>query len=375
ILFALAQHDLKRLLAYSSVENIGLIGAGIGLGLLGISYHLPLLSALGFAGALVHVLNHSLFKGLLFMGAGSVAHASGTREMDCLGGLLKKMPWTGSLFLFGAVAICGLPPLNGFISELLLAGGSLVAITAEPAQTAIAGLIALACIGLIGGLAAATFTKAFGIVFLGEPRQSLKAAPHEIGTLMKVPMTILAIGCAGIALGAAWLLRIVTPIASQLGNFDPQIIATELRLPAAVLGIVSAFGLALATAFVVIAFVRRSLLSGRTVSAADTWGCGYARPGTRMQYTASSFSQPITTLFQWLLGIRYQKQQPEDIFPARASFASETPDLCHGNVYHPAFIRANWGLSKLRWLQQGKVQLYVLYIAVTLIVLLAWKFR
>ncbi len=375
ILFALAQHDLKRLLAYSSVENIGLIATGLGLGLLGISYHQPLLSALGFAGALVHVLNHSLFKGLLFMGAGSVAHVTGTRQMDRLGGLLKKMPWTGSLFLFGAVAICGLPPLNGFISELLLASGSLVAMTAAPAETAIAGLITLACIGLIGGLVAATFTKAFGIVFLGEPRQALKSTPHEIGTLMKVPMTILAMGCIAVALGATWLLKIVTPIASQLGNFDAQVIATQLRVPAAVLAIVSAFGLVLVTVFVAIAFVRRSLLTGRTVGVADTWGCGYARPSARIQYTASSFSQPITTLFSWLLGVRYQKQRPEEIFPARASFASETPDLCHGNLYHPAFLRANWGFSKLRWLQQGKVQLYVLYIAVTLIVLLAWKFR
>jgi hydrogenase-4 component B len=375
ILFALAQNDLKRLLAYSSVENVGLITAGIGLGLLGVSYHVPLLAALGFAGALLHVLNHSLFKGLLFLGAGGVVHAVGTRDMNRLGGLLKQMPWTGALFLLGAIAICGLPPLNGFLSELLLAGASLKAVTSVPPQTAIAGLIALACLGLIGGLAAATFAKAFGIVFLGEPRYPLESEPRETAVAMKVPMILLASGCGAVALGAAWLLTVIAPIAARLSGFDPEVTAAELRVPALALVTVSICGLGVVILVVGIALVRYALLAGRTIGSAGTWDCGYARPTARMQYTASSFAQPVTTLFRWLLGVRCQVHRPEGILPARASLATETPDLCHGNLYRPGFVKANWGLSKLRWLQRGQVQLYVLYIAVTLIVLLAWKFR
>jgi hydrogenase-4 component B len=374
IVFALAQHDLKRLLAYSSVENIGLITAGLGLGLLGISYHQPLISILGFGGALLHVLNHSLFKGLLFLAAGSVAHATGTRDTNRLGGLLKKMPWTGALFLIGAVAICGLPPLNGFISELALAGASLKAITADLAQAAMAGLLALVGIGLIGGLAAVTFTKAFGTVFLGEPRQPMEK-PHDAGIAMKIPMIILAAGCVGIALGAAWLPDWIVPIASRLGGLEPERISAVIQTPAFVLAIVSICGLVLVILFAVIALVRRGLLSGRIVGTADTWGCGYARPSTRIQYTASSFVQPVTTLFRWVLGTQRQLQRPEGFFPAKASLTTETPDLTHEELYRPGFLKVNWGIAKLRWMQQGHVQLYVLYIAVTLIVLLAWKFR
>lgn len=375
ILFALAQHDLKRLLAYSSVENIGLIMAGLGLGLLGIHYQLPLLAALGFISALVHVLNHSLFKGLLFLGAGSVAHATGTRQIDRLGGLLKPMPWTGALFFLGAIAICGLPPLNGFISEVLLAGSSLVAITAAPQPTAMAGSTVLACLGLIGGLAAVAFAKAFGIVFLGAPRAPLETHAHEAGPAMRVPMILLAAGCAASAFGAAWLVQALIPVVSQLSGLDRQLLEMGLRVPLEVLRAISVCGAVLLFLVALIVSVRGALLAGRPMHSAGTWGCGYPRPTPRMQYTASSFAQPVTFLFRWLLGIRVQAQSPEGILPSGAMLSSETPDLCHGNLYHPAFQKANWGLSKLRWLQQGQVQLYVLYIAVTLIALLAWKFR
>jgi hydrogenase-4 component B len=374
IVFALAQHDIKRLLAYSSVENIGLITAGIGLGLLGVSYNQSLIAILGFGGALLHVLNHSLFKGLLFLAAGSVVHATGTRDANRLGGLLKKMPWTGAFFLIGAVAICGLPPLNGFISELALAGASLKAITVDPAQAAIAGLLALVGIGLIGGLAAVTFAKAFGTVFLGEPRQPVET-PHEAGLAMKIPMVLLATGCVGIAFGAAWLPDWIVPIASRLSGFEPEKISAVVQTPALVLAIVSICGLALVILFVLIALVRRGLLSGRIVGTADTWGCGYARLSVRIQYTASSFVQPVTTLFRWLLGAQRQLQRPEGFFPTKASLTTETPDLTHEELYRPGFLKVNWGIAKLRWMQQGHVQLYVLYIAITLIVLLAWKFR
>ena len=170
VLFALAQHDLKRLLAYHSVENIGIIALGLGVGLLGMSTGSPVLIVLGFGGALLHVLNHALFKGLLFLGAGAVVHGTGTREIDQLGGLLKRMPWTAATFLVGAVAISGLPPLNGFVSEFLIYLGAFKGGISTGGPVAVPLLALIAGLALIGGLAVACFTKAFGIVFLGEPR-------------------------------------------------------------------------------------------------------------------------------------------------------------------------------------------------------------
>ncbi len=187
VLFALAQHDIKRLLAYHSVENIGIICLGLGVGLLGMSYGSPIVAFLGFAGGLLHVLNHALFKGLLFLGAGAASHAAGTREIDRLGGLLRRMPLTGAAFLVGAAAICGLPPLNGFISELLVFLGAYHAAAAGPAAQAAAAGIVVAALALIGGLAAACFAKAFGISFLGEPRTPAAAAAVEAGPSMTVP--------------------------------------------------------------------------------------------------------------------------------------------------------------------------------------------
>ncbi|HEU5396514.1 MAG TPA: proton-conducting transporter membrane subunit [Verrucomicrobiae bacterium] len=374
IIFAAAQHDLKRLLAYSSVENIGLITAGLGLGLLGIANHEPLMAMLGFAAALLHTLNHALFKGLLFLSAGSVAHAAGTLNINRLGGLIKKLPWTGALFLVGAVAICGLPPLNGFFSELLLAGASLKAIVNAPAETAMAGLLALMCLGLIGGFAAVTFAKAFGIVFLGEPRERL-ASPHESGVLMIGPILILGAGCALVSLFAPVLPRCLLPLAAGLSGEDAAAWPQLVPGGSLVFAMVAAIGLLLLIAFVVLALVRRTLLTGRIVGETETWGCGYLRPSPRIQYTASSFVQPVTSLFRWLLGARGKLERPEGIFPAKASLTTETPDLSHEELYRPGFLKLNWGISKLRWMQQGHVQLYVLYIAITLIVLLAWKFR
>jgi hydrogenase-4 component B len=165
------------------------------------------------------------------------------------------------------------------------------------------------------------------------------------------------------------------PISSRVSGFEAPTLAAALQVPADVLATVSVCGLVLAVVLAAIVFFRGAHLAGRTIGATGTWDCGYARPTARMQYTASSFAQPVTSLFRWLLGVRYRVRRPEGILPPRASLETETPDLCHGNLYHPAFLKANWGLSKLRWLQRGQVQLYVLYIAVTLIVLLAWKFR
>jgi formate hydrogenlyase subunit 3/multisubunit Na+/H+ antiporter MnhD subunit len=375
VLFALAQHDLKRLLAYHSVENIGIIALGIGVGLLGVNTGSPALIVLGFGGGLLHVLNHALFKGLLFFGAGAVLQGTGTHEIDHLGGLLKRMPWTAATFLIGAVAISGLPPLNGFVSEFLIflgafqGGAMLGAAGAVPLLALIAGL------ALIGGLAAACFTKAFGIVFLGEPRTEHVLHTQEAGWAMRLPMLLLAAGCALIGLFAPFVVGALQAVLENTTGLRHEVVRDNLAAVAGPLALVVIGTVAFLLVLVVLVLLRRSLLAGRRVEEGVTWGCGYAQPTARMQYTASSFVQPVTTLFRWLLGTHRQVQRPEGIMPANASLTTETPDLCHANLYRPGFLKVNWGLSKLRRLQQGEVQLYVLYIAVTLIVLLAWKFR
>jgi hydrogenase-4 component B len=200
VLFALAQHDLKRLLAYSSVENIGIIVMGMGIGLLGISTGSPALAVLGFAGGILHVANHALFKSLLFLGAGSVIHGARTREIDHLGGLLKRMPWTAMTFLVGSIAISGLPPLNGFVSEFLIYVGVFKGALSAKDGSAAPLLAVIAGLALIGGLATACFTKAFGIVFLGEPRSDHPSPVRESGIGMVLPMVVLAAGCFGAGL-------------------------------------------------------------------------------------------------------------------------------------------------------------------------------
>src|SRR5437762_13470823 len=202
VLFALAQHDLKRLLAYSSVENIGIVLLGIGLGVLGLATGIPALAVIGFAAGLLHILNHSIFKGLLFLGAGAVQQGAHSLELETLGGLLKRMPWTGTAFLIGAAAIVGLPPLNGFVSEFLVFYAGFAAVMDPAASIALAGLMAIVAMGLIGGLAAACFAKAFGIVFLGSPRTAKAEKADEAAPAMRAAMAGLAPLCVAVGLAA-----------------------------------------------------------------------------------------------------------------------------------------------------------------------------
>ena len=207
----MAQHDLKRLLAYHSVENIGIIALGVGLGMLGQALGHPAVGWLGFSGALLHVLNHGIFKGLLFLGAGSVFHATGTRDIDSLGGLSRRMPWTSLAFVVGAVAICGLPPLNGFVSEWLIFLGALSGGGALPLRWAAASLAVVPVLALIGGMAAACFVKVFGVVFLGEARTDAVNRAHEAPGLMRLSMAGGGLLCLAIGLWPGVFLRLVAP--------------------------------------------------------------------------------------------------------------------------------------------------------------------
>ncbi|OGV73496.1 MAG: hypothetical protein A3K19_16920 [Lentisphaerae bacterium RIFOXYB12_FULL_65_16] len=370
VLFALAQHDLKRLLAYHSVENIGIIILGLGVGLIGLSAGAPVVAALGFAGGLLHVVNHAVFKGLLFLGAGSVLHAVHTREIDHLGGLLRRMPLTGLTFLTGAVAISGLPPLNGFISEFLIYAGAFQGTVNGAAPVAAPLVLVILALALIGGLAVACFTKAFGIVFLGEPRGAAAAAAHESGRLMTVPMLLLAGACLAGGLLAPFLLPALATAVAPLAGAAA---IAPLQTAGPLLVWVSGISAGVLLAALLFAAWKRWLLTGRDVRRAVTWDCGYAAPSPRMQYTASSFAQPLTDFFEVLLRTRKHMRLPDVHFPTAANIETETPDVSRESLYAPLFNATGRVLSRVRVMQSGCIQVYVLYLVLTLLVLLIWK--
>lgn len=372
VLYALAQHEIKRLLAYHSVENIGIIAMGLGLGLIGLSRHMPLLTSLGFGAALLHVLNHAVFKSLLFFGAGAVIRGSGTGEIEHLGGLLKRMPVTGATFLVGAIAISGLPPLNGFVSEFLLFLGSFAASGTAKLPVGIAGVTAIAGLALIGGLAAACFAKAFGIVFLGQPRTRAAEEARERGPLLRVPMAILALACAAIGIGSPWILPVLARVLPGITALAPEDTGLSAVHPA-LFGVTTVAALFLALLALLLG-LRGLLLGRRVVPSTGTWDCGYARPTPRIQYTASSFAQPILDLFAPMLGTRVSSVKPLGLFPSRASLETATPDSFRERVFRPIFAEMDRVLAKFRRIQGGRVQVYVLYIAITLIALLAYQF-
>jgi len=375
VLFAIAQYDIKPLLAYHSVENIGIICMGLGLWLLGIYSNNPTLEVLGLLGGLLHVWNHAIFKSLLFLGAGAIARSTGTLNMELLGGLGKRMPKTAIAFLLGAAAICGLPPLNGFISEFLIYFGSFAATAeAQTPRSLVAGsLTCVVVLALIGGLAAACFTKVVGIVFLGEPRSRHSKDAQEAPVMMGRVMGVLAGLCVLLGFAGPWAVRVTSRAAFPLlttGSVE-HITATAER----VLVFVSLAGAIVLLLVAGLWLLRRHLLSGRSVTTAGTWDCGYIAPNARMQYTASSFAWPIIDMFRRLLRPRVHRQLPQGLFPRDAHIDSHTRDVAMEYFYRPVFGAVAAVAERMRWLQEGRNQLYVLYIVVVVLSLLLWKLR
>ncbi len=279
---------------------------------------------------------------------------------------------TALAFIVGAVAIVGLPPLNGFASEFLIYLGSFrAATTLGPAGSA-PGLLVIGALAMIGGLAAVCFTKVVGIVFLGEPRTAAAAHAHPPGVLMVAPMVVLALGCLLVGLLAPVILRALLPIAVEVAHL-PAATGSALE-GAAIAPLTTVVGVSAAFLVMGLALVglRGFLLSGRPVGTSGTWDCGFARPTARMQYTASSYVQPTTTLFGALLHAHTKRSAPSGLFPQAATFHTETPDVCEETLYRPVFGSVGRAAGRLRWLQQGSIHLYISYIALTLIVLLIW---
>lgn len=368
IAFAIGQQDIKRLLAYSSIENIGIISMGLGLALLGRSQGRTDWVVLGLGGALLHVWNHSLFKSLLFMSAGAIIHAADTREMDRLGGLAKRMPRTAILFALGAVAICALPPLNGFVSEWLLYLGLFRTLGINGTSSMPGAAVAAVALALIGSLAVACFVKLFGTVFLGEPRTSTAAHAHDPHASMLAPMTLLTLACLGLGVLPAFALPLLQRAAGAWADESLPSVATLVPL-----NWISVMGIAVLALLVVAVILWKILARSRSIGTAGTWDCGYAQPTNRMQYTGSSLGQTLVGLFAFITWPRRCEPQITGAMPLQARFRSIVPDTVLDRLVTPVFDVAGRYLPMVRVLQQGQTQVYVLYVLATVIALFLWS--
>jgi len=363
ISIASAQKDIKRLLAYSSIENLGIIAAGIGIALVGESTGNPRLAWLGLAGALFHVLNHSLFKPLLFFSAGSVMHATGSRDMDRMGGLGSRMPLSSALSLAGAVAICGLPPFNGFASEFLLYLGFFGEALGDQPFVALGAPV----LALVGGVAVISFVKLFGITFLGAPRSKEAAGSHEASPLMLAPMALLALLCLVSGLFPQLFIRLVSPVLSTVAPAS----ASFPGLPVSPLWFtLSGAALLLLTALIFWYVRRRQALS--PAASGPTWGCGYLQPTPRMQYTASSFGALFGSLASGAIRSRIRRSAIAGVAPGAGVFSYLPEETVLYRVIKPVLNVVGIGFAFLRRLQHGEVQIYILYIFATLVLLMLW---
>ncbi|RPH52648.1 MAG: hydrogenase [Desulfobacteraceae bacterium] len=366
VVYALGQHDLKRLLAYHSVENIGIILIGIGIGMIGVSSGKPLMALLGFAGGMLHVLNHAIFKSLLFMGAGMVVHKTGTLAIDALGGLLKKMKITGTTFLIGSLAISGLPPFNGFVSEVLIYFGCFEGM--NPNRTAfIPILLAIISLAVIGGLALACFTKVFGVVFQGEARSSAAENIDEKGLTMLIPMLVLAGICTLVGVFPRTFVLMAIHGVSAIGTgFEPALLEPFIRFTGNITRVSAIF-----FALIIVSLTARTLLyRGKTITQSGTWGCGFTQPTAKMQYTGSSYASSILAFF-WTVAPRHEEHaRIEGCFPGHSRYHSKINDVAelymNAVIVDPVLAL----FAKFRWIQHGDIHLYIGYILLAIIVLL-----
>ncbi len=362
VLYAIAEHDLKRLLAYHSVENIGIIYLGLGASLLFLAHGAPAWATLALMAALLHTLNHALFKSALFLGAGAISHAAHTLDIEELGGLQKRMPVTGAAFLIACCSIVGLPLFNGFVSEWLmfrsfLGGATLANIPAAVVLPLMAGVLAL-----IGGLAAACFAKVYGVAFLGRPRSREAEHATEVPLAMRISMAVLAACCVVIGVAPTVLFR---PLAAAISGFMRGAAMPEEALS---LGRVIPW-----IAVVVVVFVLAATAMRKLKRVTSTWACGLPGLDRRMQYTSTAFSKPLRTVFsQAYKPERTVEVVPADApyFPSAISYRSVRTTSYERALYRPVMDAIVSWANGLRRLQTGNIQVYLLYIFLALVALL-----
>ncbi len=372
---ALGQRDVKRVLAYSTVENVGIIALAAGLALAGVALGAPGVAALGMAAALLHVWNHALMKGLAFMGAGSLVHGAGTRDLERMGGLLRRLPASGALLVLAAVALAGLPPLNGFVSEWLLYLGLLYG-GAAPVGLSLVAWLSLAALALVGALAAIAFTRVLGVALLGEPRSAEAAHAHEGGPLLVAPLALLAAANVAVALFPARAVSLVVPAAAVvLGAPEAELRAALAPVAAALSGPLRAGLVAFAVLALVAIVASRRLLARRDVSASSTWGCGYSAASPRVQYTAASYAElALGALVPAALRPRVTIAPLDGPFPAPVRLTLRADDPATARVFAPAFARVGEWFARMRKFQQARLNLQLMYTVATVLALSALLF-
>jgi formate hydrogenlyase subunit 3/multisubunit Na+/H+ antiporter MnhD subunit len=357
VMLAIIQHNLKKLLAYHSIENIGIIGIGIGLGVLGLGYNNPILIWTGFAGALLHVLNHSLFKSLLFFSAGNVYQATHTMNIESLGGLIKKIPHSGYLFLIASLAICGLPPFNGFVSEFFLYNGMFHGLVTGNFKLILFLLFAILGLVSIGGLALICFTKAFGTVFLGTPRERVEEYNIEnrqrVWPMYLIGAMILIVGLFPLIFNN-YLENIVRLYQPSSTGFSSEEILSQLT----VIGWYSLGFLGL----IALIYMSRQLITKKyVVTQNETWGCGYTGSAEKMQYTASSFIRTYRKLAEPLLLIKKEKADAKGLYPQKILNKTHALDKIEFWLIDKVLILFRRILNFFTFLQNGNFQAYLLY--------------
>jgi hydrogenase-4 component B len=374
VMLAIVQHNLKKLLAYHSIENIGIIGIGIGIGTIGMGMHNDFLAITGFSGALLHVLNHSLFKSLLFYTAGSVYQQTGTLNIEKLGGLIKRMPQTSVLFLIASLAICGLPPFNGFISEFLIYTGLFSGLSYDNFSFSLFILLVIISLVLIGGLALLCFTKAFGVVFLGTERHHYYKEPEEVPASMLLPQYLIALLIVLIGLFPHLFMQMTS---APVSLFVPSVKTAGFTVLSAQLDIMSNIGIAgniIIGLSVFIYTLKKIATRKATVSTSSTWGCGYTAPNARMQYTAGSFVKSYSNLVKPLIIMKKKETEITDIFPGEHTYESIAYDKIEYYLVDKNLKLFKKLLYKFDFLQNGRIPYYISYglLFIVLIILLSY---
>lgn len=378
VVFSAIQSDMKRLLAYSSIENIGLLLIGIGLALLFVGYGSLALAALALTAVLYHALNHAFFKSLLFLGTGAVLHATGERNLGKLGGLLRRMPWVGWLALLGALAAAGLPPLNGFVSEWLLLQSFLFTLGLPSTFVNMLLPVVAAGVALVAALGGYVMVKFFGVIFLGQPREPSLALAHDATERERVGLAWLALGCLLLGLFPAQVIALIDPVTRVLvgDGVGPQVAANGWLFLAPVAADRASYSpllflLLMAGSFALAFVLVRTLYHGR-VRRAPPWDCGFPLLNARMQDTAEGFGQPIRQVFEPFFRIERSLPSPFDAQPVYRLIA--TDHFWHW-VYVPIARIAEVASRVVGLLQQGRIATYLIFSFVTLLAMLVLVFR
>jgi formate hydrogenlyase subunit 3/multisubunit Na+/H+ antiporter MnhD subunit len=356
---AIVQHDVKKLLAYHSIENIGIIGIGIGLGVIGIAEDIPVLAALGFGGGILHILNHSLFKSLLFYTAGSVYKQTHTRNIEQLGGLIKKMPKTALFFLLGALAISGLPPFNGFISEFFIYSGIFKSLHSAHLFTDIVLMFSFVGLAIIGGLALFCFTKVFSVIFLGNARSSKVEHATEVNSAMLIPDFI--IGFIIMIIGFVPVL-FVGPLSHIIGLFSTPTTAIAQIIPT--LNNISLSSGIFIMLIGLLWLLRAWQQKRQTIKQNTTWGCAYAHSNPALhQYTATSYADNFRQLSSKVVNVKkdFKAFDESEIFPKKREFETHSSDIFEDNLVTAPINKLLVWFEKIAVLQTGKIQHYLLY--------------